>query len=70
MSHLTHDLDKTSYKIGAVDVFMSFVENDKLIERLPFVANISKELKQNNELTVRPFLRRFRRNGPQPCIER
>ena len=53
MSHLTHDLDKTSYKIRAVDVFMSFVKNDKLIERLPFVAHISKELQQNNEETER-----------------
>jgi len=53
MSHLAHDLDKTAYKIGAVDVFVSFVENDKLIERLPFVPHISKELQQNNEETER-----------------
>src|SRR5262249_19911963 len=53
MSHLTHDLDKTSYKIRAVDVFMSFVENDKLIEWLPFIPHISKELEQNNEETQR-----------------
>ena len=25
---------------------------------------------REHQLTVRPFLRRFRRNGPQPCIER
>ena len=53
MSHLAYHLDKTSYKIGAVDVFVSFVENDKLIERLPFVPHISKELQQNNEETER-----------------
>ena len=53
MSHLAHHLDKTAYKIGAVDVFMSFVENDELIERLPFVPNVSKELEQNNKETER-----------------
>ena len=49
MSHLTYDLDKAGDKVRTFNVFMSFVKNDKLVERLPCISHISEKLEQHNE---------------------
>src|SRR5712691_3957176 len=47
--HLAYDLDETCYKVRTLNVFVSFVENDELVERLPCISHISEKLEQHNE---------------------
>ena len=49
MSHFAYDFNEACYKVRTLNVFMSFVEDDELVERFPCISHISEELEQNNE---------------------
>jgi hypothetical protein len=55
--------DPTAHRRSEIaDVLYKFLRN-------PFAHALGVFSKSASQRPVRPFLRRFRRNGPQPCIE-
>jgi hypothetical protein len=49
VSHLTYNLDEACDKIRILNVFMSFVKNNELVECLSCISHISEKLEQNDE---------------------